>query len=62
MSDTAKAGIYAEKHYRVRLSEEDCDLLVSALRQQLASKLSAGRKDKIRAMIDRLIERRPGRH
>lgn len=62
MSDTAKAGKYAEKHHRVRLSDEDCDLLVSALRQQLASKLSQARKERIAEMVDRLIERRAGRH
>ena len=62
MADTAKAGKYAESHHRVRLSDDDCDLLVSALRQQLASNLSLARKARIQELIDRFIERRPGRH
>ena len=62
MSDTAKAGKYADSHHRVRLSDDDLDMIVSALRQQMGSKLSAARKERIAEMIERLIERRPGRH
>jgi hypothetical protein len=62
MADIAKAGKYADSHHRVRLSDEDMDLLVSALRQQKASNLSQARKDRIAELINRLLERRPGRH
>jgi transcriptional regulator of NAD metabolism len=62
MADTAKTGKYAEKHHRIRVSEDDLDLIVSALRQQKASRLSEERKGRICELIDRFIERRPGRH
>lgn len=62
MSDTAAAGKYAETHHRVRLSDSDMDLIVSALRQQKGSNLSGPRKDRIGELIERFLERRPGRH
>lgn len=61
MADVAKAGRYAAQHHRVRMTDEDMDLIISALRQQMASNLSAARKARIAEMIDRFIERRPGK-
>jgi hypothetical protein len=40
MADIAKYGKYAEKHHRIRVTDDDLDIIVSALRQQMASKLS----------------------
>jgi len=62
MSDVAEAGKYAEAHHRVRLSDADLDIIVSALRQRAAGKISETKKAEALALIDRLIERRPGRH
>jgi hypothetical protein len=62
MADIAKYGKYAEKHHRIRVTDDDLDIIVSALRQQMASKLSAARKARIAQMIDRFIERSPGEH
>lgn len=62
MSDVSNTGKYADSHHRVRLSDTDMDLIVSALRQQKASNLSPARKERIAELIDRFIERRPGRH
>lgn len=62
MSDVAEAGKYAEKHFRVRLSEPEIETIVSALRHQQGSNISVQRKAMIGQLIDRLIERRPGRH
>lgn len=62
MADVAPTGKYKEPHHRIRLTDEDMDLIVSALRQQIASRLSPERKCRIQELIERFIERRPGSH
>jgi hypothetical protein len=60
--DTAQAGKYASSHHRVRLTDEDLDLITTALRQYASGKTSDAKKAHARELIDRMIERRPGRH
>jgi len=62
MADVAEYGKWAGAHHRIRLTDGELDVIISALRQRVAGNISEARKGEARKLLDRLIEREAGRH
>jgi hypothetical protein len=62
MADVAEYGKWAGTHHRIRLTDGEMDVIISALRQRVAGNISEARKAEARKLLDRFIEREAGRH